>query len=88
MMMIIQYVTFNFLSSTNDISVENCLCPKWLLCESISDNLRYRAAFAGKLNIVIFKQKKIKNIIFFVFWKKRRKVIFGFKFFLVIFGER
>ena len=41
--------TLNFLSSTNDINnFENVLCPKLLLCVSVSDDLRYRAAYAGK----------------------------------------
>ena len=66
--------TFNFLSSNNDIIVENCLCPKWLLCASVSDNLRYRAAVAVKK---IF----LKNILFFnkkIIFQKKQKNIFLF----------
>ena len=48
--------TSNFLSCNNAINVANCLCPKWLLCASVSDTLRYRAAVAVKK--ILFPKKK------------------------------
>ena len=47
-MIMIIISSFNFLSCNHDINVENCLCPKWLLCVSVSDDLGYRAAVAVK----------------------------------------
>ena len=53
----------NFLSSNNDINVENCLCPKWLLCASVIDKFK---------KILFSTQKKIKYFFFFF-----EKMIFG-----------
>ena len=78
----------NFLSCNNDINVETCLYPKWLLCVSVSDDLKYRAAVAVKKYIFFsiffyyFSKKIKKNKI--VFWNK---MIFGW-FFWVIFRVR
>ena len=58
MMIIICNFYFKFSNSNNDINVENCLCPKWLLCVSVIDNFRYRAAVAVK-KILFFNTKKI-----------------------------
>ena len=43
----------------NDINVENCLLPKWLLCASVSDGPRYRAAVAVKK--YYFSKKKLEK---------------------------
>ena len=63
-------------------NVENCLCPKWLLCASVSDNLRYRAAVAlKKFKYFFFVGKNIFLLIFVghILRKTTYKIIFFFK---------